>query len=987
MVNRIRPTEHNFEQEGEAPRLSGKQQAELKTDRLVDSNLNKSRPNLGNTNQSHADKFSVEYWLKFEPETLSEYLDNPKGYIVLESISRRLTATPDSIKNIPIKHLSLIREALENRLPNLFGKIWNALSGDSSEKHLIKIIDILKTAEEATTQLVKAMPYGVPSKAESEEFLNRSVPAKPPESPVLIADKLQVQRWLQLKPEELNEYLDHPEGHKVLEYIANELTSTRASLNKIPTEHLSSIREALQNRLSGDSSEKHLTEIIHILKTAEEAKTQLVEAMSYGMPSKAELEKFLTQGADPDSEFPTHHFIYPDMTLAQAAMLTSSPEAFKLLLKNRARFEERMLEHRLFRDDRRPYRRLLPGITPEPIALPSSQTETFKLLFENGADPNARFPDTHWDYPGMTLAQIALLTGNIEAFKLLIKKGAEFEEKDANYRFPNYNKIYPGMTLTQVTLQKGNMEAFKLLVEKGANPNVKFPDNHRYYPGMTLAQFALLTGDIEAFKLLLENKADPKIKFPENHWDYPGMNLAQVALLKGNMEAFKLLFKRGAKFEEKDANYQFPASHLIYSGMTFAQAVLKSKDPSLIRALIDHNMIPYEDQVRLQYRLNPQAFLMPVDNAETIPPLENAPTIEAMLQNVENPEWRSQFLGPEEGDFTFRSDVKASYSREQVIEGLRRFLETVSKRAAFLGTPRADQPEKLNQYYNIITQRLQHIFTWLKNPDIDTNIRSSALTMIFNGSTACGTAWFNETKSAYDLLKSQPAVQRTFPRPLSEASMRDERQEDVLQVLYHFRKRCFITAQPENNTHIYNTHTYNAYMRDLGKEFGVAGPDSYYDDPLASPLSPSQKDSFRRQMDALYNPLEIIQELHRASQDKTQIGSGVIPALLSNLGPRVLSAKEQLQMQELERLLNQETVLLSEEDMRLARTNKEEFKKQNEHAKRELEARLEPLRQKQKKRSDFEEKVFDQETFLPTQEGIKFLLVKMGLLSDTMSEK
>lgn len=300
---------------------------------------------------------------------------------------------------------------------------------------------------------------------------------------------------------------------------------------------------------------------------------------------------------------------------------------------------------------------------------------------------------------------------------------------------------------------------------------------------------------------------------------------------------------------------------------------------------------------------------------------------------------------------------------------------SIKDREPVMGAPHAGTPE-LARFYDTMLARVQDIFDDLNQDHVDADLKRTVLLMLFNGCLFCGTARFNETLSAHTLLRP-PAL---TPEALHQ------RENMIFETLLHFRRRCFVSALPDNDQ-----HTYNAYMFQIGEHFGAANAASAYEDPLVPEILDKDVSEFEDRFYDFYNPFDIVQYAARASKDKTQIPSGILPALLSDYGPAQLTKVQTNRLHAL-RVKRDTNPLTPQEAVKLGLYNRhfpESDKDRNdfEALKRKDRTRLTAQEQTEINQLDeintqverYQDTMVDPNG-VPTQDGIHYLLLALGVI-------
>ncbi len=717
-----------------------------------------------------------------------------------------------------------------------------------------------------------------------------------------------------LTPQIIESYLKEPDGEektKLLQAMGQKIKPE--TLSKLPPESVSKLHEIFQNK-----GKLEVRWAIEDAQWENEKMSRFVIAPYRRKLDFADLEEYLKKGASINFRLPENNANandnsgnFPGMNLIQMALSLNDMDTVSKLFARGAQFTEEDANYMY------PQEYWLGNVSLAHRLLESGYTDAFIWLIDHGANPNQIISKYGDPFDALSLAQAALKKGDVMAFEKLIEKGA-----DINLPFPRTSTTgeYANKTLAQVVLERGDTNALRLLLEKGVSPNQTFPsawNSEATYKGMTLLQVAMILGHTDIAMLLLDHGADPDRVFPgtiDEHRDYAGRTPIQIALRQNNTGLIEKLIERGA------------SSKGLTSPLTF------------------------------------KALRLPREDLESIKPLENGDSIEQIIEKSKDKKWIQEFFGDpkpaNEGDqkpvieYVDDHHSKNGHTREDIINGLQVFFERIQKREAVLGTPPSNQLKELNAYYDNMFHRLQHIFSFLEQKEIAQDIKRAALDMIYGGSLACGTAWFNEVKSAYELLKSQikaPQQSSATAASAADESFQSEYESIIEQRLYEFRRRCFESALPNNNT-----HTYNAYMRELGVEFGVAGKNSSYDDPTVVPISEYEKAVFRHKVESLYEPKLIIDFIYKISKDKTQIGEGIIPGLLADYGPKVSQTQA-----------NRYFVL----------ENKKEKDELSGEELREYEELTKIISQE----DDYTEMTLGKE-YEPTREGVEYLLKALGIL-------
>ena len=146
-----------------------------------------------------------------------------------------------------------------------------------------------------------------------------------------------------------------------------------------------------------------------------------------------------------------------------------------------------------------------------------SNTDTVKILLENGVDVNAKDNDL------VTALMMASRFGYTETVKLLLKNRAKIDEK-AN----------DGNTALMLASYEGQTEIVKILLANGANVNAKANNN------ATSLIVASLGGHIKTVEVLLGNGADVNAKASGER------SALMVASMQGHREIVDLLKRGGA---------------------------------------------------------------------------------------------------------------------------------------------------------------------------------------------------------------------------------------------------------------------------------------------------------------------------------------------------------------------------------------------------------------------------------------------------------
>ncbi|MBL4817883.1 MAG: hypothetical protein JKY15_01450 [Deltaproteobacteria bacterium] len=558
-------------------------------------------------------------------------------------------------------------------------------------------------------------------------------------------------------------------------------------------------------------------------------------------------------------------------------------------------------------------------------------------------------------------------------------------------------------------LQGTDIAEIKELIDAGANPNTSFTKDHPYYPGMSLTLAVVDAQGWDVLQFLIEKGASPNILIPNSNWDTPNSTLAEWAAQQGNFDLLQAALKGGAHFALDYSvlgdNRHFPKMPLLHNIIRARHLgmlrLFSTKHPETVKQVVAG--LPIDERFSLMNQTGPNAYQLPISGE--LQPIDNAPSMSELSAKLRSSDFIDPIFGGNFSTSQFETNElgeQQSFNREEVLVGLRDFLSSVQNRAVIPGAPHAGTKE-FERFYQTIETRLQYIFRCLEDPSINTELKLTALLMLFNGSLACGTARFNETLSAHMLLAQEAIRSGADPLhalgELTHNTQVGNREQLISQMLYHFRRRCFLSAVPDDNV-----HTYNNYMRKFGQEYGLASPLASYADPTIRPINAEAEKVFRQKFHTFYSPSTIADFIMRAARDITQIGSGVFPALLSEYGPRHLNESDSQALLEFEAKRRQKRTLVltpreavrlrayqrygtitlqQQQDMKAFEIKEREDQEAREAnigaLSREEFERYKQLNAVNEKRAEFQELVLDEEGY-PTKAGVHYLLSAMSIL-------
>lgn len=160
--------------------------------------------------------------------------------------------------------------------------------------------------------------------------------------------------------------------------------------------------------------------------------------------------------------------------------------------------------------------------------------------------------------------------------------------------------------------------------------------------------------------------------------------------------------------------------------------------------------------------------------------------------------------------------------REEIHNRIEAVIQRINDRASFSGIPH--NAAQKTAYYNNLEKLIKHIVRYLYEQE-DLDIINSTLIDLACMQTHCGGRYMGEAHRLYGLLKNRG---NDFENMTVEgkilAKLKDCRSSILLQIIEE--------EQPNWMNSMMAPHTYNFYLRKLGRGFGIPGADAgNYEDP------------------------------------------------------------------------------------------------------------------------------------------------------------
>jgi ankyrin repeat protein len=184
---------------------------------------------------------------------------------------------------------------------------------------------------------------------------------------------------------------------------------------------------------------------------------------------------------------------------------------------------------------------------------------------------------------------------------------------------------------------------------------------------------------------------------------------------------------------------------------------------------------------------------------------------------------------------------------------LEKVLSNVENKNQIVAVPR--DPKERDEFYSNLRLNLEHIALQIADTKVSEDTKKTALAGIIESAGYCGTRQFQEVSIARKLLSS------------NETADNSQRPEiPVENILYELRVKIVENMMRQyQKTQDINVHTYNAFMKTLGQETGIAEAGAAYSDPLAPNLN---KDQLMKQFHAQYTPAAIIHAIQEGFKNK-----------------------------------------------------------------------------------------------------------------------
>lgn len=210
-------------------------------------------------------------------------------------------------------------------------------------------------------------------------------------------------------------------------------------------------------------------------------------------------------------------------------------------------------------------------VTALQLALHEGNLDPVAMLLERNADYRVCYPSNNV-HAKRTVLQAALVDDASTIVRLILEEGA-----DPQTRFPLEDPRHPNRTLLQAAALDGHPATVRVLIEAGADPHTAFPKDSTKYSGCTPLQALVLNSSsdeslfsrtAEAAGILAEAGVDIHVPYPAgNH--YGGMSPLQAAILGRNHRIVQSLLTAGA-----DVAAAIPEDAGFYCGLTLIQAIL-----------------------------------------------------------------------------------------------------------------------------------------------------------------------------------------------------------------------------------------------------------------------------------------------------------------------------------------------------------------------------------------------------------------------------
>jgi cytohesin len=127
------------------------------------------------------------------------------------------------------------------------------------------------------------------------------------------------------------------------------------------------------------------------------------------------------------------------------------------------------------------------------LAVSARQYDVVKFLLMNGANIEAKIPDSNPYYGGITVLHLAVQMNDMNTVELLLDRGADIEAKCIN-----------DMNALHYAVQEGNMDIVELLLNRGANIEAKCAN------GMNVLHLAAKLEAADILEMLLQKCYDKR---------------------------------------------------------------------------------------------------------------------------------------------------------------------------------------------------------------------------------------------------------------------------------------------------------------------------------------------------------------------------------------------------------------------------------------------------------------------------------------------
>lgn len=211
----------------------------------------------------------------------------------------------------------------------------------------------------------------------------------------------------------------------------------------------------------------------------------------------------------------------------------------------------------------------------------------------------------------------------------------------------------------------------------------------------------------------------------------------------------------------------------------------------------------------------------------SIPPAPEGAEVSEILELFENINFSDENTDPYR-DPNFLTDDGTEASVEDLKRYLAKLVGNIKERTPFSGTPSANNPEELNNYYDEVEKLVKHIVHFCKTESEDPEENEKKVDALLNLAVAgnhCGGRYISEGRYHY--------------ASLSGSTVKNDIPTKTLKILQDLRTgilneiKIFVTNSLGDDGAAYDVHVHQFLLKILGPRFGIPGSGSFrnYKDP------------------------------------------------------------------------------------------------------------------------------------------------------------